>query len=186
MTGTSRPKGAAPDESTSGDAQSDVTPARRPSDEREPTREPWVEAQSLRPQRRASETGLAVPASALHVLYLDDEEAVAVAASRLLRKLGYSTTWFVRGRDAVEALRQEPTRFHGAIVDYQMPEMSGLEVAREIRQFRVDLPIVLTSGRDVDRTDDELAELGIRHRLEKPFGLAELEEALRRARVAAS
>ena len=120
------------------------------------------------------------PAEALgRVLYVDDEPAVVDFVTRLIERLGYRATSFLRGSDAVEAVRADPARFDAVITDYTMPAMSGIDVAREVARIRPDLPVVLVSGY-AELPDDHLAAPGIRHRLNKPFGRAELAELLQR------
>jgi CheY-like chemotaxis protein len=47
---------------------------------------------------------------------------------------------------ALVALRANPTAFDLVVTDYTMPGMSGLDVAREVRAIRADLPVAVASG----------------------------------------
>jgi|GEM_PF-999263 len=115
-----------------------------------------------------AERPVAARATAGHVLYIDDEQPLLRGVSRLLERLGYQATAHNLAAEALEVLRADPGRFDVVVVDQNMPTMSGTEVARELHRLRPDLPIVLVSGNLV-HTDDELAAVGIRHHLDKPF-----------------
>ena len=65
------------------------------------------------------------------------------------------------------------------VVDQTMPEMSGLEVARKVRDLWPGLPVLLVSGNMV-ASERELAESGIAQFLAKPFSVTELGDALAR------
>jgi PAS domain S-box-containing protein len=114
------------------------------------------------------------------VLYVDDEQAVVSFVTRLIERLGYQAVGCVRGSDAVDAVRAAPKRFDVVLTDYNMPGMLGTDVARTIAAIRPGLPIVLVSGY-AEQLDERLTEpIGIRHRLNKPFGLADLGAMLAR------
>ncbi len=115
-----------------------------------------------------------------HVLYLDDEELLVTLGEALLHRMGYSVSAFSSATAALAALRADPHRFAAVVTDTNMPDMSGLDVAQEVARLRPDLPVVLVSGR-AERTDEELAALGIHHHLDKPFGARELADVLHRA-----
>ncbi len=128
-----------------------------------------------------------LPPGAGRVAFLDDEAAMTMTARRLLQRLGYAVTIYDRPGDLIDAVRSDPTQFDLVISDCNMPQMSGLDVAREIAAIRRDLPLVLMSGY-TDRTEEELDAAGIRFRLEKPFTMQELNAVVQRglARALAS
>ena len=63
---------------------------------------------------------------------------------------GYSSRvcsrWKITKSDAIRLFRENPAQFELVITDLTMPEMSGLEVARQLRDCRADLPIILMTG----------------------------------------
>ena len=81
-----------------------------------------------------------------HVMYVDDEEAVAFVLSRALRRLGYRCTMFTDPAAALHAFRTSPRGFDAVITDYAMPGMTGTELARAMRALRPDVPIAIASG----------------------------------------
>lgn len=80
------------------------------------------------------------------VLYVDDEEALALLVKRALTRLGYTVTIFTDPRQALAAFEREPAAFDVLITDMRMPTMNGVELARAVRRRSPGLPSVLTSG----------------------------------------
>ncbi len=78
---------------------------------------------------------------------VDDERECAVLLSRLLVKLGHDPLVAV---DAVEALELFGDDISAVITDIDMPGMSGLELAREIRARRESTPIAFCTGSALD------------------------------------
>jgi signal transduction histidine kinase/ActR/RegA family two-component response regulator len=119
------------------------------------------------------------------ILLVDDEVGVTLAFKRLLEELNYQVTCSNQALAAVELLRQSPAGIDLVITDLTMPEMNGLELARQIHALRPDLPIILTSGFASEFTEDDLRQAGICELLQKPVSRAALAEAAFRALVAA-
>jgi PAS domain S-box-containing protein len=81
-----------------------------------------------------------------HILYLDDDEALVRLVERLLERRGYRVSGYINQQEALAALRTDPASFDLVVTDYNMPGMSGLDVAREVRLIRTDLPVAVISG----------------------------------------
>ncbi len=115
-----------------------------------------------------------------HVLYIDDEKALTVLASRILQGLGYRVTTFTDPAAALEAFRSHCDDFDIAVTDLSMPGMSGFALARGLLEIRPELPIVMTSGY-VRAEDQETAlGMGLRDLILKPNTVEELGDALDR------
>jgi signal transduction histidine kinase/ActR/RegA family two-component response regulator len=97
-------------------------------------------------------TLLAEPASELPrgngetVMVVDDEPALVALAEETLAELGYEPVGFDSSLAALKALRAEPKRFDLVLTDETMPDLTGTELARAMRQLRPDIPIILMSG----------------------------------------
>ena len=111
----------------------------------------------------------------LRILVVDDEELVRRGTAEMLRDLGHEVTEANGGGDALAMLETMPA-IDVVVTDYKMPRMDGADLARRIREARPDLPILLISG----YTGASEAVGGL-PRLNKPFGLTELAEALHHA-----
>lgn len=114
------------------------------------------------------------------MLYIDDDESLVFLVQRLLQRRGLRVTGHVNSADGLAALRVAPLSFDLLVTDYNMPGMSGLEVAREVRAIRPDLPTALISGFiDEDlRTRAEAA--GVREVIFKATAVEELCEVFMR------
>ncbi|CAN7719927.1 ATP-binding protein [Neorhizobium sp. LjRoot104] len=119
------------------------------------------------------------PASAGSVLLVEDDDEVAALVSEMLEDLGFQVVRAATAAAALGALANG-RRIDLVFSDIMMPGgMNGVELAKEIRARRMDLPILLTSGYSEVAKQAADAQ-GIRI-LRKPYQLAELSEALRGA-----
>lgn len=118
------------------------------------------------------------------ILFVDDEEDVVFAGKKMLERLGYRV---VTGRDGMEALnlfRGQPDNFDLVITDQTMPNLTGVELARELIQIRPDIPVILCTGlgptaeKALKGEEEELA--GIREVALKPLDRDELAGIIRR------
>ncbi len=102
------------------------------------------------------------------LLYVDDDEALISLMSRMLARQGYQVESMDNPQDAIDRLREPARRPDVVIVDYNMPQMSGISLARAIRTLDACLPIILTSGHVTDEMLSDARLAGIDHVLEKP------------------
>jgi PAS domain S-box-containing protein len=115
-----------------------------------------------------------------HVLYLDDDEALVSLVSRLLDRQGYRVSGYTLATQALDAVRADPGGFDLVVTDYNMPGMSGLDVARELSRIRPGLPVAVTSGLITDELRENAPGFGVRHLIYKPDTADELCEVVRR------
>jgi PAS domain S-box-containing protein len=115
-----------------------------------------------------------------HILYIDDDEAIVFLMTRLLERQGYRVSGYTDARAALAAVRAEPDAFDLAVTDYNMPGMSGLEVARALREIRADLPVALASGYITEELRAEAPAAGVIELVYKPNTVEELCEMVAR------
>jgi PAS domain S-box-containing protein len=113
-----------------------------------------------------------------HVLYLDDDEALVSLVSRMLERQGYRVSGHTLAQAALDAVRADPGGFDLVLSDYNMPVMSGLDVARELSRIRPDLPVAVISGYITDELREEAPRSGVRHLIYKPDTADELCEVV--------
>jgi signal transduction histidine kinase/ActR/RegA family two-component response regulator len=110
---------------------------------------PVAEAETAVPEPKPSTT-LGSPVQSLNqsyrILYLDDDESLVFLVKRLLERRGCRISAHTNQRAALDTLRADPDSFDLVVTDYNMPGMSGLDVAREVRRIRADLPVAVASG----------------------------------------
>ncbi len=96
----------------------------------------------------------------------------------LLETWGVHATFMSRPQEALDAIRQAPARFDLVITDQAMPRMTGLDLARALRDLRADLPVILYTGFGENLTAADLRAAGIRALLPKPVEPQKLAAAL--------
>jgi PAS domain S-box-containing protein len=114
------------------------------------------------------------------LLYLDDEPMLVRSTEALLRRCGYEVRAFTEPHDLFETLRRDPLGYELVLTDHNMPRLSGIEVAKIIRDIRADLPVVLLSGYVPERLHEEAARAGVKQVLHKPCTVTEICAAIER------
>lgn len=114
------------------------------------------------------------------ILFVDDEEIVASVIKRSLERLGYQITTRSSGADALETFRARTKEFDLVIADQIMPQMTGVQLARELLRLRPDLPIILMSGFSERITPELIKATGIREFIMKPVVAGDLSQAIQR------
>jgi PAS domain S-box-containing protein len=114
------------------------------------------------------------------VMYVDDDEALVFLVKRALTRKGFEVTTFTDPRVAVATLRNQPMAFDLVVTDYNMPGYSGLELLREARLIRPELPIALASGYVTAEIEQNALAEGARALIYKPNDVDEMCETLQR------
>jgi len=112
---------------------------------------------------------VATPGTGETILLVDDEEPLVRLGEEMIAGLGYEPVGFTSSAQALQSFRASPSRFHAVLSDEAMPEMTGSELAREIRLIRPDIPIVLMSGFVSPALLGRARELGVMEVLAKPL-----------------
>jgi nitrogen-specific signal transduction histidine kinase/ActR/RegA family two-component response regulator len=113
------------------------------------------------------------------VLLVEDEPSLASMSARRLAELGYRVTAETDAVKALATVRERPEAFDLVISDYLMPQLLGVDLAREIHSLRPALPIVLLTGFIENLPAEAIRAAGVRRVLKKPVTLRELGVALR-------
>jgi CheY-like chemotaxis protein len=119
-----------------------------------------------------------VPRGLGTALLVDDEDLVRMSTADMLMDLGYEV---VEAGSAEEALRLMGEGLHAdlLVTDHLMPGLSGVDLVRDLRSRRRNLPVLIVSGyADLDGIAPGLP------RLTKPFRHAELAASLKALRPA--
>ena len=103
------------------------------------------------------------------ILFVDDEEMLGRMAKKILERLGYEVVVLNSPVEALQLFEKQPELFDMLITDLSMPEMDGIELAREILALRSDLPIILCTGNSSILCEDSLKDVGIKKLVNKPF-----------------
>jgi two-component system KDP operon response regulator KdpE len=114
----------------------------------------------------------------LKVLVVDDEPPIRKLLRMGLGTQGYQMLDAPNAKTALELMAEKPDL---VILDLGLPDMQGLELLRQIRQLRDDLPIVVLSSRDDEVAKVKALDLGADDYITKPFGMEELLARIRAA-----
>ena len=115
------------------------------------------------------------------VAFVDDETAIVETMEAVLTNFGYRVTAFFDSRAALNALRTNSNDFDVLITDYSMPQLTGLEIAKKLKEAGLNIPVILTSGYLMEDMANAVREAGIREVITKPIRTHELAAAVRRA-----
>jgi CheY-like chemotaxis protein len=113
----------------------------------------------------------------LRVLVVDDDPHVRATTADMLRELGHEVREAANGDDALDLLRDTPD-CDLMLADYVMPQMTGLQLADQMRARFPGVPVLLTTGYAESAIRQAWAERGYLS-LQKPFHSEELATALR-------
>ena len=116
------------------------------------------------------------PMQGHRILVVDDDSLVAESTVSMLEHLGHCAILTTSYVAALETLRTEP-QIDLVITDQVMPGMTGIELARQIRQLRPELPIILATG--YSELIQRRAEPGL-VTLDKPYHLEKLAAMITR------
>jgi DNA-binding NtrC family response regulator len=112
------------------------------------------------------------------VLVVDDEESIQMLLREALTSWGYQVTCVGSGPDALEAVRGK--LFDAALTDIRMPDMDGLALLREIKQYDESIEVVIMTGYPTVSTAVEALKEGAYDYLPKPLILDELRHLMTR------
>lgn len=132
----------------------------------------------LLPQQQAPNTAPAVPGSGMSVLVVEDNIELANFAADGLTELGYSITLVDNAADALAELVVDRDRFDVVFSDVVMPGMTGLELARAIRDRGIGVPVVLTTGYSEALAQESSHGFDL---VQKPYSIEDLSQILHRA-----
>ena len=109
----------------------------------------------------------------MKILAIDDQKLVLLPLENRLKELGYEV---ITENSALSGIRQfELEKPDLVIVDINMPEISGIEVVKYIRDIKKsNTPIMVLSGNNEDTIIDEAFELGVNDYMKKPLSLNEV------------
>jgi len=116
-----------------------------------------------------------------HILFVDDEEVLVEVGMEMLAGLGYEVVGRTSSPEALELFRACPDRFDLVIADLMMPNMTGIELCKEIMHIRPRMPVILCSGFSEAMTREQAKAIGVQEFIMKPILFQQLAPAIRRA-----
>jgi PAS domain S-box-containing protein len=142
----------------------------------------WLPLSTLPVEAAApAESGLMpLQGSGQHVLYIDDDDIMIAMVDALLQRAGFRVTTCQDAAAALHDVGQHPFDYDLVVTDFNMPRLSGIEVAYALAQIRRDLPVVISSGYLSEELRTEARRAGVRALLQKENTLEELGALVQR------
>ena len=115
-----------------------------------------------------------------HVMYVDDDQALVFLIARVLTRKGFKVTTFSDPLEAKAALQDHPEAFDLLVSDYNMPGYSGIDLLRDAKRIRPDLPVALASGYVTPELEQSAIQEGASALIYKPNDVNEFCETVQR------
>jgi DNA-binding response OmpR family regulator len=107
-----------------------------------------------------------------HILYVEDDTSLGFVTKDNLELQGYRIIHCTDGKSAMEEIQKQP--FDLCILDVMLPEIDGFTIAREIRKFNTQVPIIFLSAKSLKEDKIHGLKLGADDYITKPFSIEEL------------
>jgi signal transduction histidine kinase/ActR/RegA family two-component response regulator len=146
----------------------------------------WLPAAGEMPMQLAEPLAKLSRGNGESVMIVDDEPALVALAEETLAQLGYEPVGFDSSVAALQAFRAEPKRFDLVLTDETMPDLTGTELAREMRQLRPEISVILMSGYGGAQLSERAQAAGINEVVRKPLVRRDIAEPIARALHAGS
>ena len=121
-----------------------------------------------------------------NILVIDDDEEIRKLIKDFLKKENFEVKTVKNGKSAISEISKNPDKFGIAVLDIMLPDISGVEVCREIRKSS-DIPIIMLTARSEDIDKIIGLEVGADDYLTKPFNpkelVARIKAILRRVQI---
>lgn len=114
------------------------------------------------------------------LLYVDDEEMLVELVKNLLGPRGYRVSGYTCAKAAVRVVEADPQAYDIVVTDFNMPAMSGVDLANALMRIRPDLPVVLVSGYLTPEGHEAALVSNIKEIIYKPTMLQEIERVIAR------
>lgn len=112
----------------------------------------------------------------MKILLVEDQDHAMKLVRMILRELGVTQIFTAKdGREAIEFLGECEDLVNVIISDWNMPRMSGLELLRQVRTVRPNIPFIMVTGRATIDSVKQARDGGVTAYLAKPFSPEQLE-----------
>ena len=102
-----------------------------------------------------------------HVMYVDDDEVLVMTVEALLTRAGFRVSAFTSPQAALDALRTSLLDVDVVVTDFNMSQLTGLDVAREVALMHPGMPVIISSGYLSEDLQRGAHKLGVSHLLNK-------------------
>ncbi len=110
-----------------------------------------------------------------YILVVDDDHLVGEMLAETLQSKGYPSVWVSEPSQALQRIRENPEAVSALITDYNMPQMNGVQLVKEVTPLlERKIPILICSGQPIPRRLPPSVDKTMR----KPISIAELTDTL--------
>jgi CheY-like chemotaxis protein len=103
------------------------------------------------------------------ILVVDDEESIRIIAQTALKRFGYRVLLATNGAEAVSLYARDGEEIAVVLTDMAMPVMDGISTILSLKVMNPQIKIVASSGLESTETLSQLASVGVRHFILKPY-----------------
>ena len=115
---------------------------------------------------------------ALRILVVDDNENIREMLEDFLNFEGHKPVLAKDGKEALEIFSEQ--KFDIVITDLGMPEMSGWELTKQIKQRKSEIPVVIITGWGAQLSVEDMKKNKVDLILSKPFNLDQVKQTIER------
>ena len=109
---------------------------------------------------------------------VDDENDLVQLFSEALKAAGFDTIPFDKSTKALEYLRENHSKISLVLMDWRMPQISGLELTKKVSEIDDKLKVVLMSAYELEK--DQLNKINKTEYLQKPLHLKQLIDEVKK------
>ncbi len=114
------------------------------------------------------------------ILFVDDEKSITIMTQKILERLGYRVETRLNPIEALELFRSKPDEFDLVITDMTMPQMTGVKLAKKLKDVRSDIPVIICTGHSSLIDEKKAEELGIAAYAMKPIEMSDIAGTIRK------
>lgn len=113
------------------------------------------------------------------ILLVEDQDDVKLMMLQALHRMGFDVESCSDGKEALDLIKQDFSRFDIIVTDHNMPIMTGLDLVHSVQSFAPDMPFIMVSGYSKERLQELIKDSpGIRAVLRKPVSKNILHEKI--------
>jgi len=117
------------------------------------------------------------PRQTKNVLIIDDEPLITELLTNVLERMGCKSQVASCGKEGMETFEKED--FDLVITDLGMPDISGWDVSKMVKQKKPRVPVIIVTGWGLDTDPQKVKESRVDHLLTKPFQIDQLEKIIK-------
>lgn len=114
------------------------------------------------------------------LLIVDDEPTVLKVGKMMLNRFGFEVETARDGRDAIDLIQQNPSKYSAIILDMTMPRLDGPGVISELNRLQIKVPVILSSGYNSTEIAGRFSDGTVSAFIQKPYQLNSLRDTIRK------